>query len=50
VDPSGSKWIQVGFNLSKHAKTLKVSRDSEELVKFRKILKSSLNSEKKYQG
>jgi hypothetical protein len=33
----------VGFDLSKHAKPLKVSRDSEELVKFRKIPESSLH-------
>ena len=29
----------MGFDLSKHAKTLKVSRNSEELVKFRKFFK-----------
>jgi hypothetical protein len=48
--PVGSKWIQVdpsGFRFIKHAKPLKVSRDSEELVKFRKIPESSLHLETK---
>ena len=36
--PGGSKGIHMGFKLSKHGKTLKVSRDSEELVKLKRIL------------